>query len=78
MDTTNSSRASEDIPAADIPDASVQPETQGLDPLAANLGEDGQGDLAPEDLDPAPFDNPEHPATPADLRDELPRGADGP
>lgn len=27
----------------------VQPETQGDDPLSADLGEEGQGDLAPED-----------------------------
>lgn len=27
-----------------------QPDTQGTDPLDAELGEDGQGDLAPEDL----------------------------
>ena len=26
------------------------PDTQGDDPLEAELGEDGQGDLAPEDL----------------------------
>lgn len=26
-----------------------QPETQGDEPLEAELGEDGQGDLAPED-----------------------------
>ncbi len=32
----------------DIPDA-AQPESQGEDPLLAALGEDGQGDLAPED-----------------------------
>ncbi|MDH6182411.1 hypothetical protein M2152_002593 [Microbacteriaceae bacterium SG_E_30_P1] len=28
----------------------AQPDTQGEDPLEAELGEDGQGDLAPEDL----------------------------
>jgi len=27
-----------------------QPDTQGDDPLVAELGEEGQGDLAPEDL----------------------------
>ncbi len=31
-----------------IPD-DAQPETQGEDPLLAELGEDGNGDLAPED-----------------------------
>lgn len=38
------------IPAADRPGAADEPETQGLDPNEAELGEDGQGDLAPEDL----------------------------
>jgi len=32
----------------DIPD-DAQPESQGEDPLLAALGEDGNGDLAPED-----------------------------
>ncbi|WP_091488801.1 sugar ABC transporter ATPase [Microbacterium pygmaeum] len=40
----------DEIPAFDLPGATVLPETQGDDPLAAELGEDGQGDLAPEDL----------------------------
>jgi len=31
------------------PDA-AQPETQGEEPLVAAIGDDGQGDLAPEDL----------------------------
>lgn len=31
------------------PASDVQPETQGEDPLHADLGETGQGDLAPED-----------------------------
>ena len=35
-------------PDADPSDAE-QPETQGDDPVEAELGEDGQGDLAPED-----------------------------
>lgn len=30
--------------------AVLQPETQGEDPVVAELGEDGEGDLAPEDL----------------------------
>lgn len=75
MNTTN---APDEIPASDLPPESVQPETQGLDPVAAELGDEGQGDLAPEDLDPASFDDPENPATPDDLRDTLPHGADGP
>ncbi|MCR2783652.1 MULTISPECIES: hypothetical protein [unclassified Microbacterium] len=28
----------------------LQPETQGQDPVIAELGEDGEGDLAPEDI----------------------------
>ncbi len=38
-----------DIPAEDLPSAARQPESQGEDPAIADLGEDGQGDLAPED-----------------------------
>ena len=38
------------IPAEDLPGRAVQPETQGVEPTLAELGEDGQGDLAPEDL----------------------------
>lgn len=40
----------DEIPAADMPGREYQPETQGLDPEEAELGGDGQGDLAPEDL----------------------------
>ncbi|MGN8027547.1 sugar ABC transporter ATPase [Microbacterium sp. 22242] len=40
----------DEIPAEDQPGPSLQPETQGDDPLIAELGEDGDGDLAPEDL----------------------------
>ena len=40
----------DEIPAADLPGAAEQPDTQGEDPAIADLGEDGQGDLAPEDL----------------------------
>ncbi|MFJ4172574.1 hypothetical protein [Microbacterium sp. NPDC089696] len=41
-----------------------QPETQGEEPLDAELGDDGQGDLAPED------EGPQHSGdAPADLRD---------
>lgn len=40
----------DEIPAADIHPASTQPETQGTTPVDAELGDAGQGDLAPEDL----------------------------
>lgn len=40
----------EEIPREDLPRDEVLPETQMLDPTVAELGEDGQGDLAPEDL----------------------------
>ena len=40
----------DDVPAADQPPEELQPETQGESPIEAELGEDGQGDLAPEDL----------------------------
>ena len=40
----------DEIPAEDLPRDAVQPETQGVAPELAELGEDGQGDLAPEDL----------------------------
>ncbi|UJP10716.1 sugar ABC transporter ATPase [Microbacterium sp. KUDC0406] len=38
------------IPAEDVPSAEAQPETQGTDPETAELGQDGQGDIAPEGL----------------------------
>ena len=38
------------IPASDLPGEALQPESQGDSPLEAELGDDGQGDLAPEDL----------------------------
>ena len=40
----------DEIPAEDLPGFGAQPETQGDEPVSADLGEDGQGDLAPEDL----------------------------
>ena len=41
----------DDIPAADLPSTQAQPESQGSDDLTIEeLGEDGQGDLAPEDV----------------------------
>ncbi|MGV9194488.1 sugar ABC transporter ATPase [Microbacterium sp. MC2] len=42
--------AADDVPAADRHADAAQPETQGAEPIAAELGEDGEGDLAPEDL----------------------------
>lgn len=39
----------EEIPLEDLPTETMQPETQGEDPVTAALGEEGQGDLAPED-----------------------------
>ena len=40
----------EEIPRSDLPGWNQLPETQGTDPVDAELGEQGQGDLAPEDL----------------------------
>jgi len=40
----------DEIPAEDLPAGRAQPETQGQDPVIAELGEDGEGDLADEDL----------------------------
>lgn len=40
----------DEIPAADLPPADAQPETEGHAPVVAELGEDGEGDLAPEDI----------------------------
>jgi hypothetical protein len=39
----------DEVPADDLPAEFRQPESQGDDPAIADLGEDGQGDLAPED-----------------------------
>lgn len=39
----------DDVPRQDLPPASFQPETQGVTPEDAELGDTGQGDLAPED-----------------------------
>lgn len=38
------------VPADDLPGFAEEPDTQGSSPVAAELGEDGQGDLGPEDL----------------------------
>jgi hypothetical protein len=54
-------------------DVDEQPETQGDEPLEADLGEDGQGDLSPEDEpDVLAEDASRSDAEPADLRDEAP------
>lgn len=39
----------DEVPAEDLAAGWQQPESQGEDPAIADLGEDGQGDLAPED-----------------------------
>lgn len=40
----------DEIPAEDLPGFAAQPETQGEAPNVAYLGDEGQGDLSPEDL----------------------------
>lgn len=40
----------DEIPAADLPSSGLQPETQEGDPVIADIGEDGEGDLSPNDL----------------------------
>ncbi len=40
----------QEIPFEDLPESVRQPESQGADPLVAELGEEGEGDLSPEDL----------------------------
>jgi hypothetical protein len=42
--------ADEEVPREDQHLFDRDVETQGADPVAAELGDDGQGDLAPEDL----------------------------
>ena len=70
--------AADDIPSRDLPDSVDQPETQGADPLAAELGEDGEGDLAPEDLTQGDLSDGDGGRAdrvddgPTDLRTELP------
>ena len=39
----------DDLADTTLPEREDQPETQGGDPLELELGDDGQGDLAPED-----------------------------
>lgn len=38
------------IPAEDLPSSGLQPETQEGDPIIADIGEDGEGDLSPNDI----------------------------
>lgn len=39
----------DEVPAQDQPRSTLQPESQGEDPLIADLGEEGEGDLSPND-----------------------------
>ncbi|GGD85954.1 sugar ABC transporter ATPase [Microbacterium murale] len=43
------SAADDEIPAEDLHGSNSQPESQGEDPVIADLGDEGEGDLAPED-----------------------------
>lgn len=38
------------VPREDQPDSGLQPESQAEDPLVVDLGEDGEGDLGPNDV----------------------------
>lgn len=40
----------DEVPADDLPASGAQPESQGEDPVLADLGEEGQGDLGPGDV----------------------------
>ncbi|MBS0024496.1 sugar ABC transporter ATPase [Microbacterium paraoxydans] len=40
----------DEVPAEDLPGSGPQPESQGEDPVLADLGEEGQGDLGPGDV----------------------------
>ena len=39
----------DEIPSYDLSTEAQQPESQGLDPVIADLGEEGEGDLSPND-----------------------------
>lgn len=39
----------DEIPFDDLPGSEEQPESQGEDPALIDLGEEGQGDVSPED-----------------------------
>jgi len=41
--------ADDEIPAEDLHGSASQPESQGEDPVVADMGDEGEGDLAPED-----------------------------
>ncbi|MDP3953032.1 sugar ABC transporter ATPase [Microbacterium sp.] len=41
--------ADDEVPAEDLHGSNSQPESQGQDPVIADLGDEGEGDLAPED-----------------------------
>jgi len=41
--------ADDEIPAEDLHGSNSQPESQGQDPVIADMGDEGEGDLAPED-----------------------------
>ncbi|MDX2377214.1 hypothetical protein M4I32_10425 [Microbacterium sp. LRZ72] len=60
----------EEIPAVDAHAIDRDtPDSQGDDPVEADLGDEGQGDLAPED-DPAGGASPTRDDGPTDLRTE--------
>lgn len=40
----------DEVPADDLPRSALQPESQGDDPLLAEIGEDGEGDLETGDI----------------------------
>lgn len=42
--------ADDEIPVEDLHGSGSQPETQNADPAVAELGDTGEGDLAPEDI----------------------------
>ena len=68
-DVGASDGADTEIPLTDLPTDQEQPESQGDEPVEAELGEDGQGDLAPEDL-VSDSDLPYAQRAPQDLRTE--------
>lgn len=47
---TSDTTQDEEISATDLPTEEEQPETQGADPVIAELGDEGQGDIAVNDL----------------------------
>ena len=42
--------AADEVLSEDLPAPELQPESQGDDPVIAELGEDGEGDLSPVDV----------------------------